>query len=65
MITLKEARENVGRGVVYRPPGRPDKAPEDGVITGCSSRWVFVRYSTQHPGANGQATAPEHLEFLS
>lgn len=52
----------VGDGVVYRPyPGAP---AEDGVVTKLSNdpSLVFVRYSTQHPGAHGQATPKIRLE---
>lgn len=60
-MTLDEARENVGAGVVYTPGHGPK---EDGVITGVSSTSVFVRYAKQHPSANGQATSPGDLELL-
>jgi hypothetical protein len=60
-MTLDEAREHVGAGVVYTPFFGPK---EDGVITGVSRTSVFVRYARQHPGSNGQATAPEDLELL-
>ncbi len=57
-MTLDEAREAVGRGVVYRPQhGRF----EDGVITSVRGAWVFVRYSGD---ATSRATAPEDLVFL-
>lgn len=58
-MTLDEARANVGRSVVYRPDHGPS---EDGVITGVSERFVFVRYRGQHPDAHGQATPAELLE---
>jgi hypothetical protein len=41
-MTLDEAREHIGHGVVYTAP---HGAREDGVITGVSSRVVFVRYA--------------------
>jgi len=61
-MTLEEARANIGRGVVYQAswPGAP---LEEGVITSVGEKNVFVRYRSQHPGANGQATAPEDLSF--
>lgn len=43
-MTLEEARQNVGQGVVYNPPGTRGMA-EDGTIVRVSGRWVFVRYS--------------------
>ena len=61
VVTLDEARANIGAGVVYRRPYCP---AEDGVITGVSSTSVFVRYCDQHPGADGKATAPEDLTLL-
>jgi len=59
-MTLDEAREHVGAGVVYRP--RPDASAEDGTITSVNERWVFVRY-TGNP--QPQATAPQHLTLLA
>lgn len=57
-MTLAEARQHVGHGVVYRPR-RGDA--EDGVITSVNDHWVFVRY-----GAVGtsKATDPARLELL-
>lgn len=60
-MTLDEARDHIGSGVLYRPAWGPT---EDGVITGVSERMVFVRYASQHPGAAGQATYPGDLELL-
>ena len=61
MINPKQ--EDIGRGVVYKAsyPGAPN---EDGVITSFNDHSVFVRYSKQHPGANGQATRREDLRWL-
>lgn len=62
MITLAEAKENVGRWVVYVPEGA---RPELGVITearevyGCSG-YVFVRYRGD---LHAKATAPEMLDW--
>ena len=57
-MTLDEARSHIGDGVVYTPAhgGR-----EDGVITGVSSRVVFVRYAGD-PAAKG--TNPADLTLL-
>lgn len=41
-MTLDEARRNIGSGVVYCPNHGPR---EDGVITGVSTQYVFVRYT--------------------
>lgn len=40
-MTLQEAREHIGHGVVYRPFA---DSMEKGVITSVGDRWVFVRY---------------------
>jgi hypothetical protein len=65
-VTLPEARDSVGMGVVYTPStmhGPPRTArPEDGVITSVNETWVFVRYAgDQH----SKATAPQDLELLA
>lgn len=44
-MTLEEAREHIGEGVVYIAP---HGTREDGVITGVSSQVVFVRYAGDH-----------------
>lgn len=59
MITLAEAAARVGDGVVYQPG---HGAPEDGVITRVSDRWVFVRYAGD---VGSKATRPEDLTFLA
>ena len=46
MITIDQARLNIGRGVVYR---RPWCETEQGVITSVSEVCVFVRYSGDIP----------------
>lgn len=57
-ITLDEARNAVGDGVIYTPDYGPR---EDGVITGVSATSVFVRYrGDQH----SKATLPRDLVFL-
>jgi hypothetical protein len=57
MITLQEARDNIGRGVVYVP--RHGKR-EDGRISSVNAYYVFVRYS-----GGVAATSPEDLVWLS
>jgi len=59
MMTIEQARGNIGNGVVYRS-GTP--RAEDGVITSVNARFVFVRYGTQ---ATSQATYPADLELLA
>jgi hypothetical protein len=57
-VTLDEAREHIGNGVVY-DPGYGLK--EDGVITSVKDPYVFVRYrGDQH----SKATIPADLTPL-
>lgn len=58
-MTLDEARQHIGRGVVYRPFA--DVIPERGVITSVNDQWVFVRYGTD---ASSKATEPGLLTLL-
>lgn len=58
MIEPTEA--DIGRGVIYRAG---DGRSETGVITSMNRDFVFVRYSSQHPTAGGQATERSHLEW--
>jgi hypothetical protein len=59
-MTLLEARINVGRKAIYRPPhGAP---LEEGVITSVSNTYVFVRYGSE---AWSKATCPDDLSLLS
>lgn len=52
-MTLEEARDRIGRGVVYSTGYSP---PEDGVITGVSASMVFVRYRGDlHPKGTNPA----------
>jgi hypothetical protein len=58
VITLEAARADIGRGVVYHPT---PTSVEQGVITGVSAAYVFVRYDgDQH----AKATAPDQLDWL-
>lgn len=58
-MTLDEVRDNVGSGVIFTP-AHGDR--EDGVITGASSRFAFVRYrGDQH----AKATDPANLILLA
>ena len=58
-MTLDEARNSIGAGVVYAPGYGPR---EDGVIVGVSSIYVFVRYQGNE---TPKATAPGMLTFLA
>lgn len=55
MITLGQARDAVGRKVVYE---RPFCSKEVGVITSVNDTYVFVRYGTNQ---TSHATSPEDL----
>lgn len=60
MITLQQADEAIGAGVVYRPfAGAP---AEDGEIVRVSDSMVFVLYVGDR---TPKATRPEDLEFLA
>jgi hypothetical protein len=41
-MTLDEARDRIGAGVVYRP--YPSASAEDGDITSVNDSYVFVRF---------------------
>lgn len=58
-MTLDEAREHIGDGVIYQPVGYPT---EGGVITGVSDCFVFVRYRGD---GHSKATAAEMLTLLA
>jgi hypothetical protein len=58
-MTMEEAREGIGRSVIYTPVHTNAK-PEVGTITDVSSLYVFVRYAGQH---RAQATPAERLRF--
>ena len=60
---IEPTNDDIGRSVVYQA-GHPGAPREDGVITSFNEFCVFVRYSKQHPGAPGQATARCDLEWL-
>lgn len=56
---LKETDKQ--RGVVYKDPSMPWKAPQDGIISSWNNKFIFVSYNGNLP----QATTPDDLEFLS
>lgn len=60
-MTLEEAKNNIGRLVVYTPfEGFDESQIEYGVITSVNDRYVFVRYGRK---IHSEATRPEDLKF--
>ena len=59
MITIEQARVNIGRSVVYR---RPWCETEQGAITSVSETSVFVRYLGD---MHSKGTCPEDLDWLT
>jgi hypothetical protein len=58
-MTLDEARDHIGKGVVYEAyPGGPQ---EDGVVTSVGDQYVFVRFTGDH---HSKATHPSLLHPL-
>lgn len=57
-MTLDEAAQAIGLGVVYTPRGG---RIEDGIITSVNEHYVFVRYAGD---TGSKATRPEDLELL-
>lgn len=58
-MTLDEARQHEGHGVVYQPAHGD---AEEGTITSVSDRFVFVRYGSRRTSA---ATEPAALTLLA
>jgi hypothetical protein len=58
-MTLDEARDHIGEGVIYRAGS---VVAEDGVITSVNDHYVFVRYRVL---GDGVATAPGDLTLLA
>jgi hypothetical protein len=58
-VTLDEAREHIGHGVVYASGYNP---PENGVITGVSRTSVFVRFEGS---LHAQGTDPADLTLAA
>ena len=58
-MTLEEARDHVGHGVLYLPAGGP---VEDGVIAGVTAAAVFVRFSG---GQHAKSCRPEDLTLTA
>jgi len=61
-VTLDEAREHIGHGVIYRPYIGGLARAEEGTITSVNDSYVFVRYGTRRTSA---ATSPEDLTLLA
>lgn len=57
-VTTKEAKNSIGRKVVFDRTGLP---LEEGVITSANDRFVFVRYGTD---IHSKATDPDDLRFI-
>lgn len=60
MITLDEARRNIGESVIYTQPH--GVKTEDGVITSVGPQFVFVRYGNDR---RSKATHPDNLELTA
>jgi len=58
-MTIDEARNSIGAGVIYHP-GRTDA--EAGVITSVNDHYVFVRYGS---GGTSAATEPAALTLAA
>ena len=64
-ITLEQARDGIGRRVIYRSEamrdGRDKRIPEDGTIVRVGDQYVHVAYE----GGPQAATRPEDLDFAN
>jgi ribosomal protein L35AE/L33A len=58
-VTITEAQQHVGDGVVYQQPGG---RVEQGVITSVGGHWVFVRYGSD---TGSKATHAANLTLLA
>lgn len=59
-MTLKEARNNIGKWVVYEPFANcPIGMKETGIITSVNDTYVFVKYKNE---LHSKATRPEQLK---
>lgn len=61
-MTLDEAREHIGHGVIYRPYIGGLARAEEGTITSVNDSYVFVRYAGD---VGSKATSPEDLTLLA
>lgn len=64
MITLDQAREQVGARVRYTAPQTPETRSRDGVITSVGYEVIFVRFQWQQPNAYGLACYPRNLVLI-
>lgn len=66
MITLADARDHIGAGVVYRPVDQDGHVrgalAEDGTIVRVNDTFVFVLYTGDR---TPKATHPNHLTLLA
>ena len=60
---INPTEKDIGRAVVYLGRVRMTKWL-DGVISSFNDEYVFVRYTGQHPSADGQATRREDLKWM-
>jgi hypothetical protein len=61
MISLEDAKNNIGRAVIYTPfEGCKDSIKERGYITSVNNMFIFVKYPYSHIGI---ATCFGDLEF--
>jgi hypothetical protein len=56
---IRVTEDDIGRAVIYRPPGLP---PDEGVIVAFTERFVFVRYTGEQ---FSKATLYRDLEYSS
>jgi hypothetical protein len=61
-MTIDEAKQSIGRKVIYRPSHSHAPVSEEGVITSVNDTYVFVRYGSQTTSA---ATYPRDLSLLA
>lgn len=60
---MELAEAEIGRKVIYTPfKGCDPKLKEEGVITGKTQRFVFVRYGAD---LYSKATDPRDIEYIS
>ena len=60
-MKIEEAREGIGRTVIYTPHDECDDADKEiGVITSCNYHTIYVRYGDN---VNSKGTNPEDLVF--
>lgn len=61
IVTLENARQNIGRNVIYYPyENCPKSEIEYGVITSVNDSFVFVRYTRD---IHSKATRVENLKY--